>query len=183
MAMDRIALLKGLAKGDANAQRWLYDHHAPMLYAVCLRYMPDEPVAQDCLQEAFITIFGNIGDLRDDKALEGWMKRVTINTCLMALRRRNITDISIDALQDDEPLTVDNDPVAAMSAKELLDMISQLPDGLREVFNLFAIEGYPHQEIASLLGITESNAKVRLNRARGILKGKLDKLGITAIHQ
>jgi RNA polymerase sigma factor (sigma-70 family) len=182
MAMDRTQLLKGLAKGDASAQRCLYDRHAPLLYAVCLRYMPDEALAQDCLQEAFITIFRKIGELRDDKALEGWMKRVTVNTCLMELRRRRDTDIRIDELNGEVPLAFDSDPVAAMSANELLEVICQLPDGLREVFNLFAIEGYPHQEIATMLSITEVNSKVRLNRARGILRGKLDKLGITAHH-
>lgn len=180
--MERTQLLKELAKGEANAQRWLYDRHAPVLYAVCLRYMPDEALAQDCLQEAFITIFRKIGELRDDKALEGWMKRVTVNTCLMDLRRRRVTDIRIDELHGEGPLALDTDPVAAMSANELLEVIRQLPDGLREVFNLFAIEGYPHQEIAIMLGITESNSKVRLNRARGFLRGKLEQLGITPHH-
>lgn len=178
--MDSSTLTDALQRADTRAQRWLYDTYAPVLYAICLRYMPDEARAQDCLQEAFITIYRKVGELREAAALEGWMRRITVNTCLMALRKDGRRDLGLDNLGVDEPVALDADAVSAMSADELFTTVRQLPDGLREVFNLFAIEGHPHSEIATMLGISESNSKVRLNRARSILKEKLERMGVTA---
>lgn len=176
--METEVLITKLKKGDASAQRWLYDHYAPKLYAVCLRYMHDEPQAQDCLQDGFILIFQHMAALQEHGALEGWMKRIVVNTCLASLRKKRPAVMDLEEVAGDEAAMLDSEAISAMTVDELLLLIKALPSGQREVFNLFAIEGYGHGEISVMLGISEVNSKVRLNRARKTLQEQTELLGI-----
>jgi len=128
--------------------------------------------AEDILQEGFIKIFDHLGDLKTDAALVGWMKRIMVNTALKLLskrKRRGETD-ELDNLQ--EP-SQEVGPISEMSEQEILRQVAELPDGYRTVFNLYAIEGYKHKEIAEMLGIEESTSRTQLLKARKILMKKL----------
>lgn len=173
--MSESELVAALRKGDAQAQRSAYDLHARKLYPVCLRYMGSEMAAQDCLQDSFIIIFKRIAQFRNDGPLVGWMRKVVVNVCLTALRNRKVEEVEMGSEAELQYIE-DTGALGTMTASDLIGLIRALPDGYREVFNLHAIEGYPHHEVASMLGISETNSKVRLSRARLMLQQSLERM-------
>ena len=175
LQMSESELVAALRKGDAQAQRSAYDLHARKLYPVCLRYMGSEMAAQDCLQDSFIIIFKRIDQFRNDGPLVGWMRKVAVNVCLTALRNRKVEEVEMGSEAELQYIE-DTGALGTMTASDLIGLIRALPDGYREVFNLHAIEGYPHHEVASMLGISETNSKVRLSRARLMLQQSLERM-------
>jgi RNA polymerase sigma factor (sigma-70 family) len=168
-------LVKALQQGDAKAQRHLYDKYSARLLAVCVRYVGDSMEAEDVMIEGFMKIFERIGQYRGEGSFEGWMRRLMTNEALMYLRSRRQIEIALDtpdALQAANVAWAD----AALDASELLAIVAKLPTGYRTVFNLYAIEGYSHAEIAEQLGITESTSKSQLHRARALLQEMLHNL-------
>ena len=162
-------LVLGLRRADPKAQRQAYDRFSPRMMALCRRYMADDFEAEEAMIEGFIRVFERIGQFRDEGSFEGWIRRIMVNESLMALRRKKQEGYR----QSFEEVAAETPPVAAetgLEAAELLALIDRLPAGYRTVFNLYAIEGYPHQEIAGLLGITESTSKSQLHRARALLQ-------------
>jgi RNA polymerase sigma factor (sigma-70 family) len=175
MLIDEKQLLSACLDGDEQAQRRFYERFAPKMYAVCLRYAPDNGTAEDYLQESFIRIFAQLKSYRGDGSLEGWIRRVVVNTCLTFLRKTDIIKHSIEI----DHITQYSDDDANISDKihaaELLDHIRALPPGFRTVFNLYAIEGYSHKEIGVLLRISEGTSKSQYARARLWLQQRLIK--------
>lgn len=173
--MDEKQLLKDCLKGDVKAQKRLYEAFAPKMFGVCLRYAPDHDIAADYLQEAFIRVFNHLGQFRGEGSLEGWIRRVVVNTSLEKLRRNDVlknaadldavTRFEYDVEQIDEKI----------NAAELLQLIQSMPNGFRTVFNLYAIEGYTHQEIGKMLNINEGTSKSQFARARQWLIQRLEK--------
>jgi len=165
-------LVKACKRQDAKAQRMLYDKHSHAMLGLCRRYVRGELEAEDVMIKGFMKIFSKIDSFESKGSFEGWMKRIMINEALGYIRRNKAMYLETDIeAADKEP---DYDKLStAMEAKDLLKMISELPSGYRTIFNLYAIEGYAHKEIAQLLGINENTSKSQLSRARMHLQKKL----------
>lgn len=166
-------MIEGCLKGNIKSQRNLYDHFKGKMMAICRRYAADLTEAEDMLQEAFIKIFTNIGQYRFDGALEGWVRRIVVNTALEVLRKRLIRFTDIDR-ETEELASPDTDVIAALSVGDLLKLICELPDGYRVVFNLYVIEGYDHNEIADLLGINPATSRSQLLKAKRVLREQIE---------
>jgi RNA polymerase sigma-70 factor (ECF subfamily) len=174
--MDEQELIQGCIAARPKAQKALFDIYAPKLYVVCLRYLKDQMRAQDVLQDTFVKIFANISNYKSEGAFEGWLKRIAVNTCLDQLRKdkKLLTDISIEDVS--YQLATQSTSAEKLMADDLLKLVQALPDGYRTVFNLFAIEGFSHQEIAQQLGISESTSKTQYLRARAYLKERIENI-------
>jgi RNA polymerase sigma factor (sigma-70 family) len=167
-------LIEGCVKGNRAAQRALYDRYCRKMMVICQRYSKSVQEAEDILQEGFIKVFAHIQSFRGDARLDTWITRIMINTALNAQRQKlyllPMVDVDDVALPQDE-----NVNLAGFHLDELIGLVRALPDGCRIVFNLFAIEGYGHKEIAGMLGISEGTSKSQYNRAKSLLKDKLSR--------
>ncbi|MCE2864402.1 MAG: RNA polymerase sigma factor [Flavobacteriia bacterium] len=174
--MDEQELIQGCIAARPKAQKALFDIYAPKLYVVCLRYLKDQMRAQDVLQDTFVKIFAHIGNYKSEGAFEGWLKRIAVNTCLDQLRKdkKLLTDVSLDDVS--HKLAHQDYSAEKLMADDLLKLVQALPDGYRTVFNLFAIEGFSHQEIAQQLSISESTSKTQYLRARAYLKERIENI-------
>lgn len=162
-------LIKALRQEDARAQRQVYEKYGPRMLGVCFRYVGDEMTAEDVMVEGFLKVFGKIDQFSGEGSFEGWMRRIMVNEALGLLRKRK--QMPEDILSDEAANIPDyNNADQNIETQELLDLIEKLPVGYRTVFNLYAIEGYAHSEIAEVLGITESTSKSQLHRARALLQ-------------
>ena len=150
----------------------LYHLTARRMYGVCLRYAGDEEDAKDILQDGYIKVFKKIEQFEGKGSLEGWIRRIIINTALEKLRNRVLT-ISLDEKVNSEKELYYDDLIDNMSADDLILLIRELSPKYQMVFNLYAIEGFTHKEIAGMLGISEGTSKSNLSRARNILQGKV----------
>lgn len=169
---EDIKIIEQALQGNEIAYQQLYQMYKHPLFMVCLRYAKDRSIAQDYLQEAFINIFKNLNQFVESKgAFEAWAKRVTINICLMDLRKQSLYAVGIDGAENIEAKTVD--ALSNLSLKEMLLMIQQLPQGYKTVFNMYAIDGFSHKEIAQELGISINTSKSQLRKARVLLQKKI----------
>ncbi len=166
-------IIKQCQKNNAKAQKLLYNCFSPWLFGVCLQYCKDKTEAEDQLQEAFIKIFTNINKYRFEGSFEGWMRRIVVNTIIESFRKKNPVYFvdSIEQVAKDTPDT--NEHIETINPKELLSYIEDLPPKYKLVFNLYALEGYSHQEISEILEISVGTSKSNLSRARKILKDKI----------
>lgn len=173
--MEDHSLVIECIKGNPKAQKALFDRFAPKMYSVCLRYMKKTEPAEDVLQDAMVKIFSKLIDFKNDGVLEGWIRRIVVNTCLDQLRKdaKFIGDIQAEEVE----YKLENQSFIAeqLMAEDLMKLVQQMPDGYRVVFNMFAIEGYSHQEIAIQLGISESTSKSQYLRARAYLRERIEK--------
>lgn len=171
-----ITFINRLKTNDGKAQKAFYHQLAPKMYGICLRFAKNREEADDILQEGFIRVFNHLKDFRGEGSLEGWVRRTIVNTAINYYKKRKKRGISVD-LDVIRETTADNQfIVESMSADELLQMINELPDGYRTVFNLNIIEGYTHKEIGDMLDISENTSKSQLSRARTSLQKKLETL-------
>ena len=171
--MDLKSTLRKCRKGDLNAQKQIYDLVATKLFSICLKYSRNYQEAQDNLQDSFIKIFDSIEKFKFKGSFEGWCKRITINTALARYRKNDVYELfNEDQLAEQEAVIEENETI---SLQFLLEIVQQLPNRYRLVFNLYVLDGYSHKEIAKLLEITEGTSKSNLARARKILKDKIEK--------
>ena len=165
--MNIIRACKG---GSHPAFRTLFDRYYQVLLGVAMRYMGDRDEAKDILQDSFIKIFTNIGSFSETNSIEGWMKRIVQNTAINRYRQRirfdNNAEAVLEANSDDEFENL----TAALNAKSILALLHKMPEGYRTVINLHLIDGYSHNEIASMLGISAGTSKSQLFKARRMLK-------------
>lgn len=165
-------LIEACVKGDRLAQRNLYDIFSKRMYVVCLRYTKSQQEAEDVLQDSFIKIFKNLKGYRGDSRLDYWIKRIVVNTALNSQRKKLYMYPMVDI--DDIKNDFDHSKVlGSFQMEELLNMIRELPTGCRTVFNMFAIEGYSHKEIAEMLEVSEGTSKSQFSRARKLLQAKI----------
>lgn len=167
-------LIQKCKKRDRKAQEQLYRIFSGKLFSVCLKYSRNKAEAEDNLQDSFIIIFDKIEQYNFKGSFEGWIRRVTVNTVLQKYREENIFDIVSDNLQEEVTVEPESENV---SLDYLLNVIQELPDRYRLVFNLYVLDGYSHKEIAALLDISEGTSKSNLARARMTLKDKIEKTG------
>ena len=162
-------LIKGCTRRDRSAQKHLYDLYSARMYALCYRYVKDSMDAEDVLVTAFTKILDRIDQYKGQGSFEGWIRRIMVNEALTFLRRNRSMYVETDLEEADrEP---DYESISDhLEVEELMDLIQELPSGYRIVFNLFAIDGYSHKEIAGQLGISENTSKSQLSRARVFLQ-------------
>ena len=173
MSPTEAEIVSGCIKGDRQMQRALYTAYSKKLLVICLRYSKLQQEAEDILQEAFLKIFQNIKDFRKESSLWFWMKKITIHTALNFHRSKLFLYPMVDVESLGETKQ-DNLSLSGFHYQELLKMIQELPDGCQVIFNLFAIEGYKHHEIAEMLKITEGTSKSQYSRARQLLAKKIE---------
>lgn len=164
-------LIDGCRKGNRSFQKALYERYARKMTVVCMRYSKTTAEAEDILQEGFVKVFQGLKDFRQESKLETWITRIMVNTALNLQRKKLYLFPMVDVEELDLP--EDEVSVSAINFAQLLEMIRSLPQGCQIVFNLFAIEGYNHKEIAESLGISEGTSKSQYARARSLLQQKL----------
>lgn len=150
----------------------LFDRYSRNLMTVCLRYAATTPEAEDMLQDSFVRIFTSIHQYRFEGSFEGWLRTITVNTCLRKLQKIKFHHNDASALESLED-AMQPQALSVLSEKELIKLISSLPDGYRIVFNLSVIEGYSHEEIATLLNIEHVTSRSQLVKARRLLQKKI----------
>jgi len=168
---DESDLIKACIEGKRSAQAHLYHLHSAKMFGICLRYANNYHSAEDILQDGFIKVFQNIDRFKGSGSFEGWLKRIFINTSIEHYRKQIKIDDEPDGaveVSDLEGIGHEN-----LVVQDMLNMIQTLSPGYRTVFNMYAIEGYSHKEIAEILNITEGTSKSQLARARMLLQKML----------
>lgn len=171
-------LIQECKQGERRAQHQLYQLFGSRLFSVCLKYSRNRAEAEDNLQDSFLLIFKKINQYKHKGAFEGWLKRVTINTCLQKYRDQGVFEIIPNRDIEDESVSTDFDE-DSITLDYLLNLIQELPNRYRLVFNLYVLDGYSHKEISELLNISEGTSKSNLARARIILKDRIEEEEIT----
>ena len=164
-------LIAQCKKKDAQAQEQIYKLYANKLFSICLKYSRNYAEAEDNLQDAYVTIFNKIDQFKSKGSFEGWLKRITINTALQRYRSVGVFDIINEDQIEDVSVEIEEDHI---SLDFLLQIIQELPDRYRLVFNLYALDDFSHKEIAKMLDISVGTSKSNLARARLILKDKVE---------
>lgn len=167
--MDEKRLVKDCLKGLPQAQRQLYDYFAQQMLGLCYRYTKSINDAEDVLQDGFVKVFTNLHQYRYEGELGAWIRSVMVRTALSYLKKnkRYSNELSYEEINL-HPVSEEN-PLVKLQAKELADMIRQLPTGYQTIFNLHAIEGFTHVEIGAMLGINEGTSRSQYARGRGLL--------------
>lgn len=170
-------MIEGCIAGKRYERNMLFKKYASRMLGICLRYTTNKAEAEDILMEGFMKIYSNIKSYRNDGSFEGWLKRIIVNTAITHYKKNkkyhhvDITQIELGESEiSDEGEEIEGIP---FSKEEMLQVIQQLPEGYKMVFNLFVFENYNHKEIAELLEISENTSKTQLFKARKWLKSKL----------
>lgn len=174
--MDERELIEQCQKNKPKAQKFLYDKYSSLMLGICIRYSRNLADAEDILQEGFLKIFINIKYFEGKGSFEGWMKRIFVNTAITFYHKnlkhqyhKDITEINENSIENNGEQS-DN---SEFTQEELLEIINSLSDGYRMIFNLYAIEGYKHKEIAKLLDIDINTSKSQYSRAKKIIQKKV----------
>jgi RNA polymerase sigma-70 factor (ECF subfamily) len=175
-------LVEQCQRGNAFAQKRLFDQYANRLFRVSLRYVRNEPEAEEVLMNGFLKAFRGIADFayRDDNGLEAWLRRIVVNEALQYLRANRHLPLFLAEEQAEEQPDLVPLPGDGLDAERIYALIRELPPGYRTVFNLYAIEGYTHREIAEQLRISENTSKSQLSKARALLQTWLIQNGYEA---
>ncbi len=170
------SMLKGCLKGESKAQEMLYNMYSAKMMAVCRRYVRTDFEAEDVFHDAFLKVFTNLAQYKGEVPLEAWIRRIVVNTSITHYHKfkKEREQVDIEVAYDEAPQT--NELVENLDAEEIIQVVKTLPDGYRQVFNMYVIEGYNHQEIGNILGIAEGTSKSQLHKARELLKMKLNHL-------
>ncbi len=174
---DQQRLIAGCKEKDTWAMKKLYELYAPAMLGICVRYVNEKETARDIMQEGFIKVFTKIDSYSGAGSFEGWMKRIFVTSALEYLRSNKALRYNINL--DDYNETINNFDVSIvekLSEEEILQCINNLPNGFKTVFNLYAIEGYSHAEIALMLNIKEASSRSQYARARQLLQTKIQEL-------
>ena len=171
-------IIEGCASHERKAQQVLYDKYSHFLLGVCLRYARDKAEAEDILQDSFLKIFSNIKDFSGTGSFIGWLRKVAVNTAITHyhknLKYRYHVDIEEYVSVETGTTSFEED---FFTSDELYKVLNELPTGYRMVFNLYAVEGYKHKEIAEILGVDTNTSKSQYSRAKAVIRDKLEKLG------
>ncbi len=174
--MNEKQLIESCRKGDRIGQKELYNRFARKMMGVCYRYVNDKETASDLLQDGFVKVFSSLDSYSGTGSFEGWIRKIFVNTALEFLRKTDVLRDATDLDNTAELVQPDSSVISSMTADELMQLVHELPPGFRTVFNLFAIEGYSHKEIAELMNITESTSRSQFTRARQMLQKRVNAL-------
>lgn len=175
MLKDNEQIIKACQKNRPDAQKKLYEQFSGKMFGVCLQYAKDYTEAEDILQDGFVKVFTKISQYNFKGSFEGWVRRIMVNCALERFRKQNLL-YPVSNIHDYDSKMVVEDVLSEVSSKELLNVIQELSPQYKTVFNLYAIEGYSHQEISEMLKISVGTSKSNLSRARVILQDKVKKL-------
>jgi RNA polymerase sigma-70 factor (ECF subfamily) len=176
-------ILSGCLQNDTSSQEALYHRFSPRMLGVCYRFAKNREDAEDMLQEGFIKVFSQIHQYRSEGALEGWIRRIIVHTCINVLKKNKKFADSIDLIFAYNLPKKDEDIPSIVQAKQIVECIRMLPLGYRTVLNLYAIEGYSHREIADMLDIEESTSRSQYTRAKSLLQEILQRKKIIISHR
>ncbi|MEQ9299559.1 MAG: sigma-70 family RNA polymerase sigma factor [Cyclobacteriaceae bacterium] len=177
MMTELAVLIEKCLKRRRKYQEELYHRFSGMVMGICMRYAQDRSQAEDIFQEAFIKVYERLAELKQPEALPGWIRKLTVHTALNYIRPRlNSTELIEDHVDADDQEY--HRMIDSLSNDQLVEMINELPDGYRFVFNMSVIDGYNHREIAEQLDIGESTSRSQLTAAKKLLRERLKKLGI-----
>lgn len=168
--------MEGCREGKSSSQRAMYEQFAPKMLAVCHRYARRSGDAEDMLQDAFVKVFQNVHRYDDRGSLEGWIRRIVVNTAIDHLRKHKyqLQEAEVnDAIHHEANV---EDALDQLELEFLYEVIQSLPDGYRMIFNLYAIEGFSHAEIGEKLEIKESTSRSQYTRARGLLRKRIQQV-------
>lgn len=176
--MDDGQLIRDCLKHKREAQKKLYDLFAPSMLAVCFRYTKNLDDAENILQDGFVKVFKHLNKYRGEGELGAWIRRIMVNTALNYLKTNK--NYQYDLLFEDSSLHAVSaeDPEVKLNAKEIANLVRQLPTGFQTIFNLYAVEGYKHVEIATMLGINEGTSRSQYARARALLIEWMEKTSL-----
>ncbi len=161
------SLIKKAIANNREAQQQLFEQHSPKMLGVCRQYVKDLHHAEDLLLQGFLKVFTNLHKFKHKGSFEGWIRRIMVNTCISYLRKKNVLNLSDEDFVFNDAATESLENTAVEDIQKLID---QLPEGYKMVFNLYAIEGFKHSEIAAKLNISESTSKSQLFKARKLLQ-------------
>ncbi len=180
--MTENELIRGCLREEATCQKELFNRYASRMLGVCNRYARNSGDAEDILQDAFIKVFEKIGQFKFEGSFEGWIRRIMVNTALKkySLRRYEKEVIGYE-IKDRDESGMEPSAYAHLTQKELMELINNLPDGYRLIFNLYVIEGYQHDEIAAMLRIQPGTSRSQLVKARNMLQKQLLQLQKIAV--
>jgi RNA polymerase sigma-70 factor (ECF subfamily) len=167
-------LANSCASGDRSAQQDLYARFCDDMLILCFRYIPEREEAREALMDGFLACFKSIASFgyRGAGSLKAWLKQIMINACLAKLRKR--PPVPTDLLGNEATdIGIEASALEQLSAKEILQLVQELPDGYRTVFNLYCFEGVSHKDIAAMLGISEATSKSQLSKAKARLRERL----------
>ncbi len=179
--MTEFELIAACQKQERRAQQLLFDRYSPLMFGVCKRYVKSKEDAEDVLVEAFFKVLTNIQNFKSEGSFEGWIRRIVINEALMFLRKQHNFNMTLEI---NPQMDAEADPVTAvdeLAARDILHLLDGLPTGYRTVFNLYAVEGYKHREIADLLGISINTSKSQLILAKKRLQELLEDINYPGI--
>ncbi len=171
------SLIKKAIDNKREAQQELFALYSPKMLGVCRQYVKDIHHAEDLLLQGFLKVFTNLHTFKHEGSFEGWIRRIMVNTCISYLRKKNVVDLSDEDYVFSDAAT---ESLESTNADDIQKLIDQLPEGYKLVFNLYAIEGYKHAEIAKELNISVSTSKSQLFKARKILQEKYNRMNSIA---
>ncbi len=176
--MTEEQMLGGSVRNNAAAQEAFYNRFSPRMLGVCYRFAKSREDAEDMLQEGFIKVFTQIYQYRNEGALEGWIRRIIVHTCINVLKKNKRFADTVDLVNAYSLHANENYVPSILQAKEVTECIRLLPIGYRTVLNLYAVEGYSHKEIGDMLEIGESTSRSQYTRAKAMLKEVLEKRNV-----
>ncbi|MEI8058519.1 MAG: sigma-70 family RNA polymerase sigma factor [Ferruginibacter sp.] len=180
--MTEEELIRGCIREEATCQKAVFDRYASRMLGVCNRYARNTADAEDILQDGFIKVFDKIQQFKFEGSFEGWIRRIMVNTALKkySLRRYEKEVVGYEMKDRDEG-SMEPSAYSHLSQKDILDLVNHLPDGYRLIFNLYAIEGFQHEEIAEMLGIQSGTSRSQLVKARMLLQKQILQLQKVAV--
>ncbi|HLR37540.1 MAG TPA: RNA polymerase sigma factor [Chitinophagaceae bacterium] len=161
-------LVEKCCRGNAKAQKCLYDRFSPKMMGVCLRYAQNKADAEDILQEGFIRVFTSLNQFQFKGSLEGWIRRIMVNTSINFLKKNKKIKEQLN-VEDVFPKAIDKTDMN-LRTQDIMSMLNQLPEGYKTVINLYAIEGYAHKEIGEMLNISEGTSRSQYSRGKKMLR-------------
>ena len=172
--MTEYELIAGCSRQDPASQKAAFDRYASRMLGVCNRYARNTADAEDILQDSFIKVFAKIKQFKGNGSFEGWIRRIVVNTALKKYTLTRYTkELSGFEVNENALVFEDASAFSHLPEKDLLAMINSLPDGYRLIFNLYVIEGYPHEEIAQMLNIQAGTSRSQLVKARLMLQKQI----------
>lgn len=171
-------LIQKAAKNIREAQHTLYEVHAPKMLSVCRYYVKDVQKAEEVMLNGFFKAFNNLNSFKNEGSFEGWLRKIMVRESISFLRQQKQIEFSIEDIENSNDYS--NAMETELEVNDIQQLIDELPEGYKMVFMMYAIEGYKHHEIASMLNISEGTSKSQLFKARQLLQQKIKELNTTS---